>query len=182
MPKDDKDKTRLSKLLSLILRHEPSKIGLQNLEPGGYVPVATLLDGLARLGVATTRADLDAVVAESDKQRFSFDETGTRIRCNQGHSVPVDLQLSPAIPPATLYHGTPENSVAAIRQDGLRKMGRHAVHLSPDIPTATAVGNRRGHPVILRIDAARMQADGHVFYRSENGVWLVDAVPPEYIV
>jgi putative RNA 2'-phosphotransferase len=181
MFKDEKDKTRLSKLLSLILRHEPAKIGLAELEPGGYVPVAALLAGLERLGLAATRADLDIVVAESDKQRFSYDETGTRIRCNQGHSVPVDLQLSPAIPPAILYHGTPEKSVETIRQEGLQKMARHAVHLSPDVPTATAVGSRRGRPVILRIDAARMHADGHVFYRSANGVWLVDGVPPDYI-
>lgn len=176
MFKDEKEKTKLSKLLSLILRHEPSKIGLAELEPAGYVPVALLLE---RLNV--TREDLDMIVEENNKQRFAYDPTGTRIRANQGHSVPVDLQLSPDMPPDVLYHGTPEKSVAQIRQEGLRKMARHAVHLSPDIPTATAVGARRGRPIILQIDAAKMHADGHVFYRSENGVWLTDEVPPEYI-
>lgn len=173
--------TQVSKLLSLILRHEPSKIGLAELEPGGYVPVAVLLTGLARQGVNLTREELEAIVAGSDKQRFSFDATGTRIRCNQGHSVPVDLQLSPAIPPQILYHGTPERSIEAIRKTGLQKMARHAVHLSPDHETADKVGSRRGRPVILTIAAGRMHEDGHVFYKSENDVWLVDEVPAKYI-
>jgi putative RNA 2'-phosphotransferase len=177
----DRDSKRLSKFLSLVLRHEPKKIGIQALEPGGYVPVETLLAGLKRHGFEATREDLDRVVGENEKQRFSFDATGTRIRCNQGHSVPVDLQLSPAIPPAVLYHGTPDTSVDAILASGLAKMARHAVHLSEDIPTATIVGRRRGKATVLRIDAAKMVEDGFVFYRSENGVWLVEAVPAPYI-
>lgn len=173
--------TQVSKLLSLILRHEPGKIGLTELEPGGYVSVETLLAGLPRHGVRLTREELEAIVAASDKQRFSFDATGTRIRCNQGHSVPVDLQLSPDVPPETLFHGTPEKSVDAILREGLKKMARHAVHLSPDAETATRVGSRRGSPVILTVASGQMHADGFVFYRSENGVWLVDSVPARYL-
>ncbi|MGV3615216.1 MAG: RNA 2'-phosphotransferase [Fimbriimonas sp.] len=178
---NDRDSKRISKFLSLVLRHEPQKIGLEALEPGGFVAVATLLEGLKRHGFEATRADLDRIVQESDKQRFAYDETGTRIRCNQGHSVPVDLQLSPAVPPAVLYHGTPDTAVEAILADGLQKMSRHAVHLSADISTATIVGRRRGKATILRIDAAKMSQDGFTFYRSENGVWLVEAVPPIYL-
>lgn len=178
---DERERIRVGKLISLILRHEPGKIGLAELEPGGYVPIATLLSGLEGLGVHLTRENLDELVRESDKMRYSYDPGGTRIRCNQGHSVPVDLGLRPETPPELLYHGTPERFVEGIRREGLQKMARHAVHLSPDEATAVSVGQRRGRPVILRIDAARMHADGHVFHRSENGVWLVDSVPPTYI-
>src|SRR5205823_194385 len=140
-----------------------------------------LLAGCAREGFRLTLAELKEVVAKNDKQRLSFDESGTRIRANQGHSTPVDLQLRPATPPAVLYHGTPERSVGQILRTGLKKMARHHVHLSPTVPTAQAVGARRGRPVILAVDAAGMAREGHTFYCSANGVWLVDEVPPQYL-
>lgn len=120
-------------------------------------------------------------MAENDKQRFAFDETGLRIRANQGHSAEVDLELKEAHPPERLYHGTVSRFLAAIRAEGLKKMNRHDVHLSSDVQTASKVGQRRGEPVILVIDSARMAADGHKFRLSANGVWLTDHVPPEYI-
>ncbi|RYG37346.1 RNA 2'-phosphotransferase [bacterium] len=178
---DNRQSVRIGKLISLILRHEPQKIGIAALEPGGYVPVCTLLEGLARLGSPLSREELDELVRDSDKGRYSFDTSGTRIRANQGHSVPVDLGLDPKMPPAILYHGTPERFLEQIRRDGLQKMARHAVHLSPDEATATMVGQRRGRPVLLRIDARRMHEEGFLFTRSENGVWLIDAIPRQYI-
>ena len=179
---DKNEHQRVSKFISLVLRHQPSKIGVAELEPGGYVPVEALLAGLQRHGCRVDRTVLDEVVRENGKQRFSYDQTGTRIRCNQGHSVPVDLGLEPATPPEWLFHGTVAEAVELIRQEGLKKMRRHAVHLSPDVETATIVGRRRGKPIILTIAAGRMHADGFVFYRSDNGVWLVDEVPPTYLV
>ncbi len=167
--------------MSLVLRHEPQKIGVKRLEPGGFVGVDQLLAGLARNGFQVTLTDLERIGRESDKQRFSFDESGKRIRCNQGHSVPVDLELEAAVPPEILYHGTVAVALEAIRKDGLHKMKRHAVHLSLDHETATKVGSGRGKPIILAIRASEMQQAGHVFYRSENGVWLVDEVPPSFI-
>lgn len=118
---------------------------------------------------------------ESDKQRFSFDETKTRIRANQGHSATVDLQLEPQTPPHMLYHGTGEQSVPAILRSGLLKMLRHHVHLSRDMETARKVGMRHGRPVILVIAAAAMHQARFTFYCSDNGVWLVDEVPPKYL-
>jgi putative RNA 2'-phosphotransferase len=171
---------KVSKYLSKHLRHEPERLGL-TLEPGGWVGVDDLLEACRRHQFALTRDQLNEVVAKNDKQRFSFDETGTRIRANQGHSVEVDLQLEPAEPPTTLYHGTPARSVAAILAEGLKKMDRHHVHLSIDVPTARKVGARRGKPVILAIDCAAMRRDGHLFFRAANGVWLVDEVPPPYL-
>ena len=177
---NDKQRTRVSKFLSKHLRHDPGGIGL-TLEAGGWVTVDALLEGCRRAGVPLTRDDLAEIVASSDKQRFAFDETGDRIRANQGHSVEVDLQLDPAEPPAVLYHGTGSASVEAILRDGLRKMRRHHVHLSPDVDTATRVGARHGRPAILTVDAAAMRRAGHVFYVSANGVWLTDEVPPQYL-
>jgi putative RNA 2'-phosphotransferase len=121
------------------------------------------------------------VVRTSDKQRFAFDTTGALIRANQGHSVEVDLELEPREPPAVLYHGTAETSVASILLDGLVKMARHHVHLSADLATPFKVGARHGKPAILVVDAAAMHQAGHIFYLSANGVWLVDHVLPEHL-
>jgi putative RNA 2'-phosphotransferase len=171
---------RVSKYLSLHLRHQPERLGL-TLAEGGWVPVADLLAACARDGFPVTRAELDEVVRTSDKQRFALDPTGTLIRANQGHSVAVDLQLEPAEPPALLYHGTGAASVAPILATGLDKRARHHVHLSADVATATRVGARHGEPVVLVVDAAAMRRDGHAFYRSTNGVWLTERVPPAYL-
>lgn len=177
---NDKQKTRLSKFLSKHLRHAPEEIGIV-LEPGGWVAVDDLAAASERAGVRFSRSELEDVVQTSDKQRFAFDDTGTRIRANQGHTAEVEWQFDAAEPPALLYHGTPERNVAAILQDGLLKMARHHVHLSADVETATKVGERRGRAAILVVDAARMRASGCVFFRSANGVWLVDRVPPEFL-
>lgn len=177
---DTTRRTKVSKYLSKHLRHEPERLGL-TLAPGGWVGVDELLAACARNSFPVSRAELDEVVSTSDKQRFAFDPSGTRIRANQGHSTDVDLQLDPATPPDVLYHGTAETTVLLIQSAGLSKMSRHHVHLSPDVPTALRVGSRHGRPVVLAIDAAAMARDGHTFFRSDNGVWLVDAVPPRYL-
>ncbi len=171
---------RTSKFLSLHLRHRPDLLGLI-LEPGGWVRVDELLAAAAQRGVSISRTDLDEVVARNDKQRFSFDPTGTRIRANQGHSVTVDLELEPVEPPPILYHGTSERTVAAIERDGLRKMRRQHVHLSGDSETAQRVGARHGRPAVFEVDTTAMRGAGHTFFRSANGVWLTDAVPPSYL-
>jgi putative RNA 2'-phosphotransferase len=171
---------KISKYLSKHLRHDPQALGL-TLETGGWVLVDDLLRACARKGFHISRADLDTVVAQNDKQRFSFDATGNRIRANQGHSVEVDLQLEAVEPPSLLYHGTGHVTADAIEQDGLRKMRRHHVHLSTDVPTALRVGARHGKPVIFEVDSAGMHRDGFEFFCSDNGVWLVDEVPPKYL-
>jgi putative RNA 2'-phosphotransferase len=171
---------RISKFFSKHLRHAPREIGLA-LQPGGWVAVDDLLAATARHGFPVTRAELDVVVTTNDKQRFAFDETGTRIRANQGHSVEVDLELTAADPPELLYHGTAAASLPAILSGGLLKMRRHHVHLSKDIATALRVGARHGKPVVLAVAANKMTADGFRFFVSANGVWLVDHVPPNYL-
>ena len=172
MPRHD---VALSKRLSYVLRHDPASIGL-TLGPGGWVAVDALLEALGRHGRPVTRAQLDALVADNDKQRFAIDARadGDRIRAQQGHSVAVELGLEPARPPAVLFHGTPRRNVPSILVDGLPRGSRHHVHLSPDPQTAARVGSRRGDAVVLEVDTAAV--DG-AFYRSGNGVWLTDAVP-----
>lgn len=171
---------RLSKFMSLVLRHQPKLAGL-TLDEGGWADVDMLLAAMQRKGMVVDRALLERVVAENDKKRFSLSEDGKRIRANQGHSIPVDLGLPPLAPPELLYHGTARQYLASIRRDGLLKRKRHAVHLSPDAETAARVGQRHGEPVVLVIEAGKMAADGHLFYCSANGVWLTDHVPPAYI-
>jgi uncharacterized protein (TIGR02452 family) len=172
---------RVSKFLSLVLRHDPARIGI-TLDDAGWTDVDALLTAAAAHGVSLTRDELREIVAASDKQRFALSPDGARIRANQGHSVQVDLQLPPCEPPALLYHGTVEAALPGIREEGLLRGARHHVHLSADVKTATKVGQRRGAPVILTIRAADMYAAGHVFYRSENDVWLVDQVPARFIL
>ena len=173
-------KIKTSKFLSLVLRHEPARIGI-TLDDAGWTDIAALLVACAAHGVAITRAELDVIVAESDKQRFALSPDGTRIRANQGHSVDVELQLPVATPPATVYHGTIADAITSIRAQGLIKGARHHVHLSAELETAKKVGGRRGKPVILVVRASDMVTAGHVFYLSANGVWLTDHVPASFI-
>ena len=176
----DRDPIQTSKFLSLILRHEPAKFGVV-LDEAGWTDVEALLEACRKHGRAFDRALLEQIVATNDKKRFSFDETGTRVRANQGHSVEVELGYEPARPPALLYHGTATRFVAAIRAEGLKKMARHQVHLSGDEATARTVGQRHGKPAILVVDAAAMESDGFSFFLSTNSVWLVEHVPAKFV-
>jgi putative RNA 2'-phosphotransferase len=170
-----------SKRLSLVLRHRPETVGL-TLDPHGWVDVGRLLDAFAATDWPLDRESLDRVVAGNDKQRFEWDVVGDRIRARQGHSVTIELDLEPSVPPAVLFHGTPRRNLASILDSGLDRRQRHHVHLSPDRETAAVVGSRRGDHVVLAVDAARMHADGHQFLVTDNGVWLTDAVPAGYLV
>lgn len=172
------DRARTSRRLSHVLRHGPQSIGI-TLDAGGWVEIEALLRGLREHGMRLTEAQLMEVVRRCDKQRFAIDPTGTRIRAHHGHSVPVDLQLDPLEPPAMLFHGTTSRFTAAIAREGLTPRGRTSVHLSTDAETARSVGARRGRPVVLRVDAAAMT--GTSFYRTANGVWLVDSVSPQHL-
>jgi putative RNA 2'-phosphotransferase len=171
---------KVSKFLSLVLRHQPARIGLV-LDAQGWAEIDAVIARAGEHGMALTREELLHVVATSDKQRFALDDTGRRIRANQGHSIDINLGLQPREPPAVLFHGTAETNLASIRAQGLKPDRRQQVHLSPDLATATAVGQRHGRPVVLRVAAGCMWAAGFALYRAENGVWLTDAVPPEFI-
>jgi len=177
----DQDLVRFSKFLSLVLRHNPGRFGI-TLDAGGWAEIEAVIAGANRAGIPLTRPLLERVVAENDKQRFAFNAAGTAIRARQGHSILVDLQLVPIEPPAQLYHGTAERFLPSIREQGLIRRSRQYVHLSPDEATALKVGTRHGRPVVLRVESGAMARDGHVFYCSENGIWLVDAVPVQYLI
>jgi len=176
----DKEIIRTSKLLSLILRHEPERVGLK-LGEGGWVGVEELLQAVNRHGVALTPEQLKHIVATSDKKRFAFSEDGLCIRASQGHSVEIDLQYPPQTPPEVLYHGTAVRFLDNIRQHGLLKMERHDVHLSAETKITVQVGGRHGRPALLTIRAGDMHRAGFIFRCSANGVWLVDHVPPQFI-
>lgn len=176
----DASLVRTSKFLSLVLRHKPQAIGI-SLDNAGWVAIADLLDAANAAG---TKLDFDLllrVVHENDKQRFTISPDGESIRANQGHSIDVDLGLTPSMPPEVLYHGTVARFLDGIQAKGLLPGNRQHVHLSADRRTAESVGKRRGEPIVLRIDAQRMADDSIPFYLSENGVWLTANVSIEYI-
>lgn len=178
---NEQQTVKISKLLSLVLRHNPSAIGIA-LDENGWTPVKDLLLKMQRRFPGIDMATLELVVLNNNKQRFSFNADKSKIRANQGHSVQVDLEFTPELPPDRLFHGTVGKFLQAIGQDGLQKMSRHHVHLSKDLETAINVAGRRGRPVILEVRSAEMHADGFRFFKSANGVWLTDHVPPKYIV
>lgn len=178
---NERQRIKNSKFLSLVLRHSPDAIGIEP-DSQGWVTIEALLAGCRANGRTISFTDLAEITTRCPKQRFAISEDGLRIRANQGHTIDVDLAYPPAVPPDMLYHGTIEAKLGSIRRDGLRPMTRHHVHLSIDRATARSVGARRGRPVILIIQSGRMSNDGHVFYRTHNGVWLTDSVPQEYIV
>jgi putative RNA 2'-phosphotransferase len=171
---------KTSKFLSLILRHKPDEIGL-TLDEHGWANVAELIRLANQHGTPLTRSLLEQVVAENDKQRFALSDDGQRIRASQGHSVEVDLALTPVQPPDVLYHGTASRSIESIRASGLHAGQRLHVHLSVDALTATKVGQRHGKPVVLLVRAGEMATAGHTFFLSANGVWLTEQVPTEFI-
>ena len=175
------DRTQLSKFLSLILRHQPDAIGLE-LDSQGWASIEQLIDKANVAGTKFGRTELQHVVETSDKKRFSVSADGLRIRAAQGHSVSVELGLSPKEPPPVLFHGTATRFVAAILEQGLRPQARQQVHLSLDEETARRVGARHGKPYIFKVDALAMHVSGMKFYLAVNGVWLTDRVPPEFLV
>ena len=176
----EKSTKSASKFISLILRHRPEVIGIA-LDEHGWANVEELIEGIRRTRPFSMEM-LEEIVATDNKQRYSFNEDRTLIRANQGHSIPVDVELPEKEPPEILFHGTGEKSVASIERSGLRPGSRLYVHLSPDEETAVKVGRRHGKPVVFRVEAGRMHREGYKFYLSVNGVWLTKEVPAEYLI
>ena len=170
---------KLGRFLSLVLRHNPGAAGI-SLDEHGWADVQELLAGVRHSGRQINMETLERIVRENNKQRYSFNADHTKIRANQGHSLQVDVELTAMKPPRYLYHGTSVRFLAAIQQEGIRKMSRQYVHLSSDFQTAMEVGRRHGSPVVITINAEAMAHDGVTFYQSENGVWLCEYVAPVY--
>ena len=173
------DLKKTSKFISLILRHKPETIGI-SLDEHGWANVAELIEGISKTQYIDM-AMLEEIVDTDNKQRYSFNEDKTLIRANQGHSIPVDVELPKKQPPVILYHGTGEKYVSSIDEQGLIPKSRLYVHLSKDEETAKMVGSRHGKPVIYEIHAGQMYAEGYTFYLSVNGVWLTKLVPVKYM-
>jgi len=170
---------KISKALSYWLRHNPEKIGIE-LTEDGWTDVKILIEKASSILLFDFN-ELKHVVQNNDKKRFSLSEDFCEIRANQGHSIDVEMKFEEVVPPRIIYHGAPVGVIDLIMKEGLKKMKRHHVHLSPDEDTAAKVGSRRGKFEILEIEAMAMRADGHKIYISENGVYLVDEVPVKYI-
>lgn len=178
--KMEKQLKQISKLLSLVLRHEPEYIGLA-LDQEGWAHVPELIEKVNQKGIQLDFATLQIIVDSNDKKRFAFNDDKTRIRANQGHSIDIELNLAAQTPPAILFHGTADKHITAIREKGLLKMDRQHVHLSAHEETAVKVGQRHGKPIVLTVQALAMHEQQYVFYLSANNVWLTDHVPPAFI-
>lgn len=170
----------VSKYMSLILRHKPETIGI-SLDEHGWANVEDLITGIAKDNEFNMEI-LEEIVRRDEKQRYSFNEDKTLIRANQGHSIPVDVELEEWVPPEILWHGTGEKYVESIDREGLISKSRLYVHLSKDEDTAIKVGSRHGKPVIYNVKAKQMYDDGYKFYLSVNGVWLTKEVPVKYLI
>jgi putative RNA 2'-phosphotransferase len=175
-----KEARRISKFISLVLRHRPELAGLQP-DARGWVPVEALLQGLAQHNRSVSRDELDYLVAHNPKKRYAYSEDGQFIRAQQGHSIEVELDYVAQEPPEYLFHGTATRHLDGIRKLGLIKGSRHHVHLSQDQDTAAKVGQRHGKLVILKVKAGQMHQEGHAFYCTPNQVWLTDQVPVDYL-
>jgi putative RNA 2'-phosphotransferase len=174
------DPVQLSKFLSFVLRHQPDAIGLA-LDSQGWASIDELVEKGNAARTQFSREDLLLVVKTNDKKRFSISADGLRIRAAQGHSVSVGLGLSPQEPPSVLFHGTAIRFIESILREGLKPRARQQVHLSTDDATALRVGQRHGKAAVLKVDALRMHSKGFKFYLADNGVWLTDQVPPEFL-
>ena len=173
------DLNKVSRFISLILRHKPEAAGI-DLDEHGWADVDELIDGINKAR-AFTQEMLEEIVMTDDKGRYSFNEDKTLIRANQGHSVPVDVELEEMVPPNVLYHGSATKYADSIRQMGILPKSRLYVHLSADRKTAKSVGMRHGSPIVYAIDTQKMYENGHKFYKSKNGVWLTKEVPVNYL-
>ena len=173
------DYTYVSRFLCLILRHKPEEIGI-TLDEYGWANVEELVKGVSKKYKFNIDI-LEDIVRTDEKQRYSFNDDHTLIRANQGHSIPVDVELEAVEPPEYLYHGTAEKYIDSIKETGLIPKSRLYVHLSGDVDTATNVGNRHGKPFIYRVCSGKMYRDGFIFYKSKNGVWLTKEVPVKYL-
>jgi putative RNA 2'-phosphotransferase len=175
---------KLSKLMSLALRHDPASFNLR-LDEDGWVAFETFVAALAaRPGWQWVQADqVRRVVETSDKRRFELKDR--MIRARYGHSQAARPTYQAVEPPPLLYHGTPRRNLAAIRRRGLKAMSRQYVHLSATPNMALQVGRRRDdQPALLIIHAAEAHAAGIVFGTPsgvQDDVYLVETLPPEFI-
>lgn len=177
---NDKQLTHISKFLSSVLRHQPETIGIQ-LDENGWTDINELIQKSNNNGIVFDRETLNQIVATNSKKRFAFDESLDKIRASQGHSVEIELGYKNQKPPEILYHGTSDKNVTSILEFGLEKRNRQHVHLSSDLETAIQVGKRHGKPFVFKVFAEQMFDNKFQFFLSENGVWLTDKVPSEYL-
>ena len=174
------DRQHIGKCMAYLLRHRPQDANLE-MDTRGWVDLAALVDGMNGMGYDITSADICDTVENDEKMRFELSSDATYVRALQGHSVDVDPDLVQATPPDVLYHGSATRFAPSIEEMGIISQNRNFVHLSLDPKSAKAIGTRHGTPCVYTIDAGKMARDGYIFYLSRNGIWLTDAVPPEYL-
>ena len=174
---DDKEVIRKGKHLAFLLRHDQDAFDKGLIDNNGWRNVSELIKN-----EGYSKELLDEIVEANNKQRYEYNSDKSKIRARQGHSINVDVNLTEAIPPSVLYHGTSTKALESIYKQGIVKGKRLYVHLSKDEETALKVGSRHGTPYVLKIDTEQMIKDGLKFYISNNGVWLTEYVNSKYII
>lgn len=179
---DRRTATRLSKFLSLVLRHRPDDYGLA-MDEQGFVDFESLIDVLVAEDIVAETAEQDVLelVEGSERRRFQID--GGRIRALYGHSSRIRLDYPPDDPPDSLWHGTTPEHAAQIRDGGLQPAGRAFVHLSSNEDEARAVGGRHSeNPILIQIETSVARAHGIEFHRATELIWLCPSLPKEACV
>lgn len=184
-PRRQHELQKLGRFLSMLLRHQPSRFPVK-LDVQGYADLAQVMRVLKALPNFrwATRSDIDAVLDLPGRERFEVIEadSGTRIRALYGHSA-LRLDYEPVEPPSTLYYGTSPETAVLILQEGLTPRERAYSHLALTPTEARRSALRlSAEPVVLVVDAAAAHAAGVTFYAPTAGVYLVDALPPQFLM
>lgn len=176
---DPKLATRLSKFLSLVLRHRPDDFGLR-MDDQGFVLVEDIVDVIVAEDILAEDVEetLQELVEGADRPRFEIVEG--RIRALYGHSSRIRLDYPEDEPPAELYHGTGIPTARRVAREGIKPAGRAYVHLSATEEEALSVGSRQTEePVLIRIDTAHARGEGVLFHQASEMIWLCGSVPAE---
>lgn len=171
---------RLSRFLSLVLRHKPESVGIE-LDPAGFVDLDALAAAIAaQPGWPGVTTEAIRRLAQQDARRYEL--AGPRIRARYGHTVPIETPGTPVIPPEWLYHGVPPSSLETLRADGLRPLDRQFVHLSATRQDALAIATRHSsEALVVTVLARRASDDGVQFYHASSGIYLTRHVPPQFL-
>ena len=178
------DDKRLSKFLSLVLRHRPDDFDIA-LDSNGFTDADALFAVVkSKYKGKYSYEDVVRVTttpAQDGKMRFEL--VDGRIRARYGHNKRVEaIAYQPVTPPEILYHGTPQTAVAAIRREGLSAQQRQYVHMATTVERATSVGARHGKPILLKVRARVAHEAGVAFFQADDEHYLTQSLPPEFII
>ena len=169
--------SRISKLLSLMLRHRPDEFGLE-IDAYGYAPLDQVVQGVQERYAEITEADVVDLVKAPGQYRFELNEFG--VRALYGHSFFVDMDGEPMDPPERLYMGTTRSAAQRFAREGISPGDRYYVHLSLTREAAESHSHQRDTPCVVEILAAKAHEEGCRFF-ARGAVVLTEEIPASCI-